>query len=180
MSNNLIMWSMFFVPWFTLFFMKKEDIKRYMPVGLLAIVTTTIIHDVGLTLGFWVVLENAFPFNQMLPYFYGNLPVLSMWIFKFTYGRFWLYVITNVVFDIGFAFGLLGYFFPSRGIYELVGISSFGVLGINIVHMLILYGYQIWQDDIFARSERTIVSSKLHPAAAKPLSEDQNNKNDNK
>lgn len=172
MNNNLILWSMFFIPWLTLFFMKKEDIKRYMPVGLLAIVTTTIIHDVGLTLGFWVVLENAFPFHQMLPYFYGNLPVLSMWIFKFTYGRFWLYVITNVVFDIVFAFGLLAYFFPARGIYELVRISSFGVLGINIVHMLILYGYQLWQDDVFARSERTSFSSKLHPAAAKLTSKD--------
>jgi len=29
MSNQLILWGMLTAPWLTLFFMKKEDIKRY-------------------------------------------------------------------------------------------------------------------------------------------------------
>ncbi|AIF51170.1 hypothetical protein [Pelosinus sp. UFO1] len=180
MSNELIQWSMFFAPWLTMFFMRKEDIKRYMPVGLLAIVATVIIHDIGTALGFWVVRESSFPLYHMLPYFFGNLPVLSMWIFKFTYSRIWLYIITNVVFDIVFSFLFLGKFLPSRGIYELVGISSFQVLLINFMHMLLLYGYQMWQDDIFTQTKRTKSQLNLQPAAAKqlPKNEDKQNKED--
>jgi len=178
MSNQVVSWSMFIVPWLTLFFMNKEDIKRYMPVGLMAIVTTTIIHDIGITLGFWVVLESAFPLYEMLPYFYGNIPVLAMWVIKFTYGRFWLYVLTNTVLDIGFAFFILGKFFPTRGIYELVGISSLGVLSINYIHMVVLYSYQMWQEGIFVRSEKSNMSANVQPAAAKPLDQDDNTNNE--
>lgn len=181
MHNQVISWSMFIIPWLTLFFMKREDIKRYMPVGLWAIVSTTIIHDVGVTLGFWTVLKAAFPLNEMLPYFYGTMPVLTMWVIKFTYGRFWLYVLTNTVLDIGFAFFILNRFFPSMGIYKLVGISPFGVLAINYLHMVALYIYQMWQEGIFAHSERsTDLLTNLQPAAAKPLPDDHNDKTDDK
>jgi len=95
---------MLILPWFTLFFMKRGEIKRYMPVALFAIVLTTIIHDIGITLGFWVVQEAAFPFNEMMPYFYGLIPVLTIWIFKFTNGRFWVYMVTNAILDLGFYF----------------------------------------------------------------------------
>ena len=103
-----------------------------MPVGLWAIVSTTIIHDVGISLGFWIVKWSAFPFNEMMPYYYGTIPILVMWIFKFTYGRYWLYIIINMILDIVFAFFLLNFFFPSRGIFILIGITSFRVWLINI------------------------------------------------
>jgi hypothetical protein len=56
--------------------MKREDIKRYMPVGLFSIVLTTIIHDIGIRYGFWVVQDAAFPLYTMLPYFlwYNSCP----------------------------------------------------------------------------------------------------------
>jgi hypothetical protein len=63
MSNSIIMWSMFFIPWSSLFFMKKEEVKRWMPVTMFAVVLTTIIHDIGTTLGFWATRESIFPFH---------------------------------------------------------------------------------------------------------------------
>lgn len=60
--NQIILWSMFIVPWLTLFFMKKEEVRRYIPVALFAAATSVIIHDVGLRLGFWVIQDVAFPF----------------------------------------------------------------------------------------------------------------------
>ncbi|WP_425059162.1 hypothetical protein SCACP_38290 [Sporomusa carbonis] len=176
MSNIIIMWSMFLIPWLTLIFMKKEDIKRYMPVGLLAIVTTTIIYDVGTTLGFWTLRESFFPFNYMEPYFYGTIPVLTMWVFKFTEGRFWTYMLTNIILDIGFNFFLLNYFFPSRGIMDF-NIPPLFSLPITLTHAAVLYGYQIWQNDMLFKSENNI--AHIQPAAAKPLNNLQDKEKDN-
>lgn len=165
------MWSMFFIPWFSLFFMKKEEIKHWMPVAMSAVVLTTIIHDVGTTLGFWATKQSTFPFYQMLPYFYGIMPVLTIWVFKFTYGHFGLYFATNTILDIGFNFFLLNYFLPSRGILDF-NISPFPSVLITLIHAVVIYGYQIWQDGILLDT-RNIINNNIQPAATKPLSNQQ-------
>lgn len=180
MSNQVMHWYMLILPWITTFFMTRTDFKRYMPAALLAVVTTTIVHDIGITLGFWVVQEKAFLFNEMLPYFYGVIPVLTMWIFKFTYGRFWTYMLANAIVDIVFTFYILNILFPSRGIYHLVGITSLQTLSIALVHAALLYGYQLWQDDAVVSSERPSFSIKLQPVAAKPLHKGHDEKEDRK
>lgn len=178
MSNQVIHWYMLILPWITTFFMTRTDFKRYMPVALLAIVTATIVHDIGINVGFWVVQEKAFLFNEMLPYFYGVIPVLTMWIFKFTYGRFWTYMMTNTIVDIVFTFYILNIFFPSRGIYDLVGITSLQVMPITLMHAVLLYGYQMWEDSELVSIKRSSLTANLQPVAAKPLSKERDEKKD--
>ena len=161
------MWSMFFMPWLSLFFMKKEEVKRWMPVAMFSLVLTTIIHDIGTTLGFWATRESFYPFYEMIPYYFGVMPVLTIWVFKFTYGHFARYFATNIILDIGFNFFLLNYFLPSRGILDF-NISPFPSLLITLTHAVVIYGYQIWQDDILLDTQNVIVNS-IQPAAAKPL-----------
>lgn len=167
MSNTVLLWLMFIAAWLTLFFMKKEEIKRWFPVALAAIVTTTIIHDAGTALGLWATTQTIFPFNEMLPYYYGTMPVLTMWVFKFTYGRFWIYMLANLILDIGFNFFLLSYFLPIRGIFEF-HIHPLYSLPITLGHAVILYIYQVWQDNALLNS-KTIKNMNLQPSAAKPL-----------
>jgi len=168
------MWSMLFIPWLSLYFMKKEEVKRWMPVAMFAVVLTTIIHDVGTTLGYWITLESTFPFYQMLPYYYGTMPVLTIWVFKFTYGHFGRYFVTNTVLDIGFNFFLLNYVLPSRGILGFNISPSPSVL-ITLMHAVVIYGYQMWQDGILLDT-KNIISNNIQPAAAKPLSNQQEDK----
>jgi hypothetical protein len=175
MSNQWISWSMLIVPWLTLFFMPRRDIKRWMPVALLASVTSTMIADIGTALGFWAVREAAFPFNQMLPMSYGAMPVLTMWVFKFTYGRLWAYMITNIILDVGFSFFLLNSFLPGRGILDLL-VSPVLALAITLMHAILLYGYQMWQDEPAASANRDDAPISLQPAAAKPLDKDKQDK----
>jgi hypothetical protein len=165
------MWSMFFIPWLSLFFMKKEELKHWMPVTMFAVVLTTIIHDVGTTLGFWATRESTFPFYQMFPYYFGTMPVLTIWVFKFTYGHFAKYFITNTILDIGFNFFLLDYFLPSRGLFDLK-ISPFSSLPITLIHAVVIYGYQMWQDGLLFDT-KNIIDNNIQPAAAKPLSRQQ-------
>ncbi|QDR80312.1 hypothetical protein [Sporomusa termitida] len=167
MSNSFIMWSLTIVPWLSLFFMKKNEIKHWMPVATFAVVLTTIIGDIGIRLGFWATRESIYPFAQMLPYAFGIMPVLTIWVFKFTYERFWLYMVTNTILDIGFNFFLLNYFLSSRGIID-INISPFLSLPITLMHAVVIYGYQRWQDDVLL-STRNVAEYKCQPAAAKPF-----------
>lgn len=176
MSNQAILWSMLILPWFTLFFMKREDIKRYMPVALFAAITSILIVEVGDTLKWWAVKETAYPLHN-ISYLYGLNPVLTMWLLRFTYGRFWLYMVIDAVLNLGFAYLVLNYFLSSRGIFLYIGITPFQTFLITTAHGILLYGYQIWQEAIFARSYRTGFSMGLQPAAAKPLYQDEQDKN---
>lgn len=170
MSNQLILWSMLILPWLTLIFMKKDEIKRYMPVALFTAATSAIIIESGATLGLWAYRETAYPI-KMISYNYGIIPVITMWIFKFTFKRFWVYLAVNAVFDIGFAYLMLPWL-VSRGIFDFV--NSRIVLFITIPHSILLYVYQKWQEGELIRLE----SKNLQPAAAKQLfkyGEDKNN-----
>ncbi len=167
MSNSFIMWSLALLPWLTLFFMKKEDIKHWMPVALFAVVLATIIGDVGIGLGVWATRESIYPFSEMLPYFYGTMPILTMWVFQLTYKRFWLYMLTNTGLDIVFNFFILGYFLPLRGMIDF-NISPFLSLPITLLHAAVIYGYQMWQDGVLI-STRSLARYSIYPAAAKPL-----------
>lgn len=183
MTNQLILWATLIVPWLTLFFMPKEDIKRWMPAALLSMTTSAIIHDMGIRLGFWFVLETAYPYSQLTPYLFGLVPALTIWVFNFTYRNFWVYMATNLILDIGFCYVFLGMILPRLGILTL-GIPPYGVLLINMLHATLLYGYQIWQEGIFARSEKNERTEKawhlrIQQPALKLQDIDQNEQGDN-
>lgn len=167
MSNSFIMWSLTLVPWLTLFIMKKEEVKRWLSVAMFSVVLATIINDIGIGLGIWSIRESTYPFSQVLPFFYGIMPVLTVWVFKLAYRRFWLYMITNTILDVVFNFFILGYFLPSRGILDF-NISPFLSLPITLLHAVVIYGYQIWQDDVLINS---LAGYNIQPAAAKPLTQ---------
>lgn len=183
MSKQIIFWAMFILPWLTLFFMKKEDIKRYMPVALLSIVISTVVQDIGVTLGFWVVPRGVIlPFTEMPPYFYGTIPIITLWVFKFTYGRFWLYMVTNAILDSGFTSSQLSFLFPE----ESIGITSFHNWLMSLSVAVMLYLYQMWQEGIFAqekrnkRTETAMFPWILQSEAVKPLEDSENENHDDK
>ncbi len=177
MSNQVILWSMFILPWFSLFFMKRVDIKRYMPVALFATTTSILIAEIGDTLKWWSFMETAYPLHNM-SYIYGLNPVSLLWIMKFTYRKFGVFIIADAILNLGFAYLLLGYFLHSRGIFSYLTLTPFHVLLITTVHGIISYGYQLWQESVLAWSERTRFSAGLQPAAAKPLQNDLDQKED--
>lgn len=148
MSHQLLLWILLVVPLLSLFLMNKKDLKRFMPVTLFTAVTSGIIYEIGIMVGVWYFQETAFPFIM-----YGLLPAGAIWVFRFTYGRFGLYLVTNAIIDLAFAFILIPWF--SR--IGLIGLGTWSSLIIyltNFVHACLLYGYQMWQETIFALNRR--------------------------
>jgi len=173
-SNQVLLWGTLIVPWLTLFFMPKEDVKRYMAAGLLSAIFCIIVTEAGIRYGWWAILETTYPFAVIPTYTYGFFPIAPMWLFKYTYGSFGVYLAIDTVLNIIFAFAILPWF-GSRGILDFHG--GLAVFIFESLIAIILYSFQIWQEGIFAPSERTYFSSNLQPAAAKPLDQDEQDKN---
>ncbi|QDR80314.1 hypothetical protein [Sporomusa termitida] len=155
MSNQTILWGMLLLPWLTLFLMPKEDIKRWMPAALFVIATNTIIIDAGVTLKLWEIRENIYPFSEMISYVYGALPVGAMWILKYTYGRFLLYAAAQIMGSLVLIF-LVQPVLHRREIFVWLNQDMFSGMGafiITAIHLIIVYSYQMWQEDVFVRSK---------------------------
>lgn len=156
MSNQVILWSMLILPWFTLFFMKKEDIKRWMPMALFTMVTNTIIIDSGVGLNIFQIHENTYPLKEMISYNYGVLPVGTMWIFKYTYGKFWLCAFIELIFSIVFI-RIIHPFLHHRDILvwtNPTAIGGFGAFVTTAIHFICIYLYQMWQESVFALTNK--------------------------
>ena len=176
MSNQVILWGTLIVPWLTLFFMPKEDVKRYMAAGLLSTILSVIVTEIGIRYAWWSILETTYPFAVIPTYSYGFFPVMPMWLLKYTYGRFGPYLAVDTVLNIGFAYFILPWF-GNRGIVDFDG--GLQVFIFESFIAIVLYRFQIWQEGIFVRSEKKNSSFNLQPAAAKPLDNDKEDTTDN-
>ncbi|MBP1616077.1 MAG: hypothetical protein H6Q13_3525 [Bacteroidetes bacterium] len=176
MSNQVILWATLIVPWASLFFMKKEDIKRFFPAGLLAGFMSIVVSEIGVTNGWWYFHETTYPFSFMATYTYGLFPILPMWILKYTYGNFKLYIAVELVLNAIFSLFLLPWF-SIRDITQFAaGLIAF-ILSTTIA--VVVYRFQIWQEELFVTSDKNDLSVSAQPVA-KPLSKAQDENTDNK
>lgn len=178
MSNQVIVWSMLIPPWLTLFFMKREEIKRWMPAALFVIVTTTIIHEVGFTWGIWETIENTYPLGHMISFTYGALPVGAMWILKYTYGRFWLYTAVQLGGSIILVY-VIQPWLHIRGIFVYIdhnnALAGIGAFSTTVIHLLSVYLFQMWQDEVLILPNQKYNHQTFQPAIAKPMPDDSQN-----
>ncbi|WP_236686963.1 hypothetical protein [Ornithinibacillus contaminans] len=80
---------------------------------------------------------------------FGAFPVVTMWIFYFTYRRFWIYLITNIVLDFMFAVFPIHYLMQDvLGIYTLHTITPWQRFMLFVLESIIIYGYFKWQEGV--------------------------------
>jgi len=82
MSNQVLLWAMVLVPWLSLFLMKKEDIKRYIPAGLLSSFLLVILQEVGVGNSWWYFRETIYPLGVFTPFTESVDLILPMWVLK--------------------------------------------------------------------------------------------------
>jgi len=150
--NKILLWTILIAPWFTLFLIKKENIKRFMPAALCASYLMIIYNVVANNQKHWVINDTIIPWLK--PLFvsgvFGAFPVITLWVFHFTYGKFWKYLITNIIIDFMFAVFPLHYLFQEvLNIYKLVTITPWKRFLLFVFFSLIIYVYYKWQDSMF-------------------------------
>lgn len=165
MNNQVLLWGTFIVPWLTLFFMPPKDIKRFLPAGFLVTILCVIFTEIGISNGWWVIRETTYPLAVIPTYTYGAFPVMAMWSYKYTFGRFRLFLVTEAVLNAVLAFVIYPWI-AGRGIKDFY--SGLYIVFIFASAMaLIVYAYLLWQEDLLVRA-----MPNLQPASAKPLPKD--------
>ncbi|MBB3108896.1 hypothetical protein FHS18_000948 [Paenibacillus phyllosphaerae] len=157
MLNKAIMWAFWLVPFASLFFFNSVTLRRYMPVAWFATVLNTIVYQMAWAYGWWKYKETLLSWDKVAQVHtvYGAFFVGTLWIFRLTFRKFWLYAAVNLGVDFVYAFGL-------RALWKSLGITSGGKLppigsvAIMTVMALMLYAYQMWQEGAFTakRSEQ--------------------------
>lgn len=97
--------SLILIPWLSLLFIGKRSIKRYSVSGVFIVIFEIINHLYGHKKKWWRFYDKPKSFIKgELPFSVGPYMPLSMWLLKFSYGKFKKFVLLNVIADGLFAF----------------------------------------------------------------------------
>ena len=97
--------AMITLPWLSLFFMKKQDIKRFFPAALITILFEMLNEKVGQKRKWWLFYDKRKSFaSNELAFSAGPFLPGSMWILKYTYGNIKYFLLLNAIVDGFFAF----------------------------------------------------------------------------
>ncbi|MEC1525642.1 hypothetical protein P9D43_26935 [Neobacillus niacini] len=151
MLNKIVLLMILIVPWFTLFLLKKEEIKRYMPAAIFASFLMIIYNVISKNLMHWEIKETLIP--VLKPLFvsgvFGLFPVIVIWIFYFTYRKFWKYLLANIILDFMFAIFPIHYWLQDiLGIYKLINITKWERFILFVATSVVIYGFYKWQEEI--------------------------------
>ncbi|MDR3560373.1 MAG: hypothetical protein P4N59_02870 [Negativicutes bacterium] len=179
MSNYIFLWGTIILPWFTLPFLNRDEIKHYMPVALLGSLIATIVAELAVSLDWWIVKDNIFPFHNIAPYIYGAFPVGIIWIFKFTKKHFVVFMLVNAAFDFVLSYFILRYTAQS-GILAVPDLNSASLrlFMVCMTEAVILFFYQLWQEERVILSSKHQASKIIPAPAYKRLSEEKDNRSD--
>ncbi|WP_423800810.1 hypothetical protein [Neobacillus sp. SAB-20_R2A] len=147
---KLILWAFFLLPWLSLFFLKNSAIRRYMPVALFATVINTIMYQVAWTYDWWKYKETLFPWDKVaqIHTVYGVFLVGTIWIFYFTFRKFWIYFFVNLIIDCIYSFGFRALWKKLKITTSAGNLSPLEGIVIMTIIAIALYVYQVWQEGL--------------------------------
>ncbi|WP_280771749.1 hypothetical protein [Salipaludibacillus daqingensis] len=156
--KQIILWLLLILPWASLFFLKMDTVRRYMPVALFMTVIHTLSYQAAYHYGWWNEANSSlFGWDKVVPvpWVYGPYLVIVIWIFHFTFGKFWMYLIVNILLDGGFMYIV----YPVLQRVGLVSsdstMSTIVIVAMMIGFALIIYLYQLWQEKEFKQTSET-------------------------
>ncbi len=118
-----------------------------MPVSFLSAILVTMVYEIAYRYKWWTLKVAILPWGYVTDWAvaYGAFMIGTMWVFHFTFGRFWLYVVVNLLLDAFFAFAYLR-LGEIMGTVVLVGVKHYHIFLIMMGLSFILYPYQLWQE----------------------------------
>ncbi|WP_223292325.1 hypothetical protein [Salipaludibacillus neizhouensis] len=142
---QIMQWLMFLTPVATLVLIGDKTLRRFLPVALFVTVVNTLIYQAAYHYNWWRE-PGLFEWDKVanIPWVYSAYLVATLWIFKLTYGKFTIYLITNLILD-----GV--YIYLWYPIQQKLGLAS-GEMSPDITYLimigvaLLIYGFQIWYE----------------------------------
>lgn len=132
---------MIIIPWLSVLLMDKRSFLRYLPVASFVNLFISVFSVVSNKRRWWVNKNPFSPGNVDFSYILGPYFVATLWIFKFTYGNFPKYLITNVILNTFNAFPMAA-MWEKVGAFKFKKINHVGWYLICIILSIIIYVYQ--------------------------------------
>lgn len=144
------------LPWLTVPFLGRNSLKKYLPTAIFMSIFTVAIDLYGENKKWWRFYREILPFNltSMNLLNFGPYLVSSLWMLKWTYGKFPLYLISNTILHICFIYFGGVKFANDFKIFTLEKLTKFQYLAIDFLRALILYGFQFINN--FSQSQRKL------------------------
>lgn len=134
--NAIVLWAI------VIFFLPKKSFKRFLPVTLFCSCLLLIQTFLNPVFKWWKVKGGTkYMFFDALAFIFGPFFTINMWVFHFTYGKFPLYALCNLIMDLIFAYPF-NTFFQNIGHYKLKKYDSKIIFTIFYSLALLNYGFQ--------------------------------------
>ncbi|MCM2535370.1 hypothetical protein NDK43_27305 [Neobacillus pocheonensis] len=138
-----ILLGMLVLSWLTLPLLGKKEIKRFLPASVLMSVLVALEMRLAKKRRWWWFYVKIHPkLSGGFPFTWGPFLVGSMWILRFTYGKFVWYLLLNLIVDTFFTYKFVD-MMKSLGIGSLVRLKNYQLSLLFFIKSLLLYGFQM-------------------------------------
>lgn len=132
------------MPWLSVTKLGKLSFLRYLPTIIFSDLVIALISELSRELKWWKVKDPIFPkLATDVSFVFGPFTILNFWIFKLTYKKFWLYLLTNIIADYLFAYPLTT-IAEKLGIYKMVRMSRKNLFLLSVLVAIFNYLYQFF------------------------------------
>ncbi|MBO1514162.1 hypothetical protein [Metabacillus bambusae] len=150
--SKVLLMMMMLLPWFTVPILGKISFKRFLPAGLFITIVVRIVNFIAKKRKWWWWYETLHPkVSGVIPFMWGPFLVGSIWILKWTYGKFFRYMILNLIVDLMLTYILVDYL-TKFGIASLVRMKKIHLMYVFTVEALLLYGFQFLKEKVLVSS----------------------------
>ncbi len=150
--NAVILWLI------VLFFLPKQSFKRFLPVTLFCSFLLLTVEMVSPIFKWWVV-KGGYKYRlfDALAFILGPFFTFNLWVFHFTFGKFSLYALINLVMDSIFAY-LLVPIFEKIGHFKLKNFTPTKMFLLYYSFSLLNYGFQKYFEKPLSKENKPIIS----------------------
>lgn len=139
--------------WFSLVFIGKKSIKRFLPASLFMAIIVRVVNIIAKKRQWWWWYEKiSTSVSGSFPFVWGPFFVSSFWILKYTYGNFIKYMGLNLLTHSAFTYALEPYL-QKFGIASLVRMKKIQLMYVFMVLAFLLYGFQLVKEKALVKRE---------------------------
>jgi hypothetical protein len=129
--------------WLTVPLLGKKAMKRFMPASVLMAIIVWLEGSLAKKRRWWWYYVKMHPrLSGRFPLTWGPFLIGSIWILRFTYGKFKSYLLLNLVIDTIFTYKFVDTL-KDLGIASLVRLKKYQLSILFFIKSLLLYGFQI-------------------------------------
>ncbi|MFD0825878.1 hypothetical protein ACT8ZR_09385 [Neobacillus sp. M.A.Huq-85] len=141
-NSKLFYIALLVLPWVTVLFLGRNSLKKHLPAAIFMSTFTKALDLFGEKKKWWRTYVGIPPFKSANFFNFGPYLVTCLWMLKLTYGKFPVFIISNLILEICFIY-LGGLKFLKRyKIASIDGITKLQYLTIDFIRALLLYSFQ--------------------------------------